>query len=73
MAAGTAVGHYRDLRPADRLFIPGSRGSISRPGHVGMYLGQGLIVQAPRSSDVVKISGLSAWSRHLAAVRRLVA
>ncbi|MDZ5447265.1 C40 family peptidase [Micromonospora sp. 4G57] len=70
--AGSAVSDYRDLRPGDLLFIPGSRGSSSRPGHVGMYLGQGLIVQAPHSGDVVKISNLSAWSGQLAAVRRVV-
>ncbi|MFC4148035.1 C40 family peptidase [Micromonospora mangrovi] len=70
--AGTAVGDYRDLRAGDLLFIPGSRGSAARPGHVGLYLGQGLIVQAPHSGDVVKISRLSAWSGQLAAVRRPV-
>ncbi|WP_243420626.1 C40 family peptidase [Micromonospora globispora] len=70
---GTPVTDYRDLRPGDLLFIPGSRGSPSRPGHVGMYLGQGLIVQAPHTGDVVKISRLAAWSGQLAAVRRIVA
>ncbi|MFG2058577.1 C40 family peptidase [Micromonospora sp. NPDC048930] len=69
--AGTPVADYRDLRPGDLLFIAGSRGSTARPGHVGMYLGQGLIVQAPHSGDVVKISRLSAWAGQLAAVRRI--
>lgn len=70
--AGSTVGDHADLRPGDLLFIPGSRGSASRPGHVGMYLGQGLIVQAPHSGDVVKTSRLSAWAHQLAAVRRIV-
>ncbi|MGW3807936.1 C40 family peptidase [Micromonospora sp. NPDC005113] len=70
--AGTAITDYRNLRPGDLLFIPGSRGSTARPGHVGMYLGQRLIVQAPHSGDVVKISRLSAWANQLAAVRRIV-
>ncbi|MEU2610687.1 C40 family peptidase [Micromonospora sp. NPDC007271] len=70
--SGTPVADYRDLRPGDLLFIPGSRGTTTRPGHVGMYLGQGLIVQAPHSGDVVKISRLSAWASQLAAVRRIV-
>ncbi|MGS2619302.1 C40 family peptidase [Micromonospora sp. LZ34] len=69
--AGTPVTDYRDLRPGDLLFIAGSRGSTSRPGHVGMYLGQGLIVQAPHTGDVVKINKLAAWSGQLAAVRRI--
>ncbi|MCX4387308.1 C40 family peptidase [Micromonospora peucetia] len=70
--AGSAVSDYRALRPGDLLFIPGSRGSTARPGHVGMYLGQGLIVQAPHSGDVVKIIRLSGWFGQLAAVRRVV-
>ncbi|MFG3302918.1 C40 family peptidase [Micromonospora chersina] len=70
--AGQPVTDYRDLRPGDLLFIPGSRGSAARPGHVGMYLGQGVIVQAPHSGDVVKITRLSAWAEQLAAVRRVV-
>ncbi|WKU03426.1 C40 family peptidase [Micromonospora sp. HUAS LYJ1] len=70
--AGTAVTNPQDLRPGDLLFIPGSRGSASRPGHVGMYLGQGLLVQAPHTGDVVKISRLAAWLPDLAAARRII-
>ncbi|WP_435124407.1 C40 family peptidase [Micromonospora tulbaghiae] len=70
--AGHPVNDHRDLRPGDLLFIPGARGTTARPGHVGMYLGHGLIVQAPHSGDVVKISRLSAWAGQLAAVRRIV-
>ncbi|MGR6319972.1 C40 family peptidase [Micromonospora soli] len=70
--AGQPVTDYRDLRPGDLLFIPGSRGSAARPGHVGMYLGQGLIVQAPHSGDVVNLTRLSGWAAQLAAVRRVV-
>ncbi|MCX5122005.1 C40 family peptidase [Micromonospora sp. NBC_00362] len=70
--AGNTVDDYRDLRPGDLLFIPGSRGSRARPGHVGMYLGQGLLVQAPHSGDVVKVSRLAGWAHQLAAVRRIV-
>ncbi|PSK61270.1 Murein DD-endopeptidase MepH [Micromonospora sp. MH33] len=70
--AGQPVTDYRDLRPGDLLFIPGSRGTTAKPGHVGLYLGQGLIVQAPHSGDVVKISRLSTWAAHLAAARRVI-
>lgn len=70
--AGQPVTDHRDLRAGDLLFIPGSRGTTTRPGHVGMYLGQGLIVQAPHSGDVVKISRLTGWAGQLAAVRRIV-
>ncbi|WP_319461457.1 C40 family peptidase [Micromonospora sp. RTP1Z1] len=70
--AGAPVADMDQLRPGDLLFIPGSRGTASRPGHVGMHLGQGLLVQAPHTGDVVKISRLSAWRGQLAAVRRIV-
>ncbi|MBM0259525.1 C40 family peptidase [Micromonospora sp. 4G55] len=71
--AGAPVADYGELMPGDLLFIAGSRGSVSRPGHVGMYLGQGLLIQAPHTGDVVKVSRLSAWRGQLAAVRRVVA
>ncbi len=70
--AGQPVGDHTSLLPGDLLLIPGSRGTTARPGHVGLYLGHGLIVQAPHTGDVVKISRLSAWLPHLAAVRRIV-
>jgi hypothetical protein len=35
-----------------------------------MYLGQGLIIQAPKT---VKITGLSGWNTQIAAIRRIVA
>ncbi|RNH99676.1 NlpC/P60 family protein [Micromonospora aurantiaca] len=70
--AGSAVTDHRNLRPGDLLFIPGSRGRAARPGHVGMYLGQGLLIQAPHSGDVVKVSRLAGgWASQLAAVRRI--
>jgi cell wall-associated NlpC family hydrolase len=70
--AGTAVPDPADLRPGDLILIPGSGGSRADPGHVGMYLGSGLIVQAPKTGDVVKISKLSSWESQIAAIRRIV-
>jgi cell wall-associated NlpC family hydrolase len=70
--AGTNVPGPADLRPGDLILIPGSGGSRADPGHVGMYLGSGLIVQAPKTGDVVKISKLSSWENQIAAIRRIV-
>jgi cell wall-associated NlpC family hydrolase len=71
--AGTAVtGGAASLRPGDLIFIPGSDGTMSDPGHVGLYIGSSLIVQAPHTGDVVKISPLSGWVRQIAAIRRIV-
>jgi NlpC/P60 family protein len=71
--AGTAVtGGIAGLRPGDLIFIPGGDGSMSDPGHVGLYIGSSLIVQAPHTGDVVKISPLSEWAKQIAAIRRIV-
>jgi len=70
-AAGVALPHYTVaqyavgvpvaapslLRPGDLIFIPGSDGSLvpPNPQHVGLYLGHGLVIEAPQTGDVVKI------------------
>jgi cell wall-associated NlpC family hydrolase len=70
--AGTPVYDLGQARPGDLLFIPGSDGTRDAPGHVGMYIGAGLLIQAPRTGDVVKISKASSWAGDLAAIRRIV-
>lgn len=70
--AGTPVADPSLLLPGDLILIPGSLGSMTNPRHVGMYLGNGLIVQAPQSNDAVKISALSGWLGEIAAIRRIV-
>jgi cell wall-associated NlpC family hydrolase len=70
--AGTSVPSPADLHPGDLILIPGSDGSMADPGHVGMYLGSGLVVEAPKTGDVVKIIKLSAWINQIAAIRRIV-
>lgn len=46
------------LAPGDLVLTPGSDGTLAAPGHVGMYLGSGLIVVAPHTGDVVRIQRL---------------
>jgi len=61
------------LRPGDLVLIPGSDGSLASPGHLGMYIGEGLVIHAPHTGDVVKVvtyksftaKGISAL-RHIA-------
>ena len=43
------------LRPGDLVLTPGSDGSLAAPGHVGMFIGRGLVVEAPRTGDVIKV------------------
>jgi cell wall-associated NlpC family hydrolase len=61
------------LSPGDLVLTPGSDGTLASPGHVGMFIGQGLVVQAPHTGDVVTVvtytslagAGVSAL-RHIA-------
>ncbi|MEU8392529.1 NlpC/P60 family protein [Micromonospora sp. NPDC048843] len=71
VVAGKPVAGLALLLPGDLLFVPGSRGTMANPRHVGMYIGQELIIQAPRTGDMVKISRLSSWFGQIAAIRRV--
>lgn len=64
---GKAVSPKR-LKAGDLLF---TRGSAARPEHVGMYIGHGLILQAPRTGDVTKITRLAEWQPSILAARRV--
>ncbi|OKI53805.1 C40 family peptidase [Micromonospora sp. CB01531] len=69
--AGKPVADPALLLPGDLILIPGSNGSMSNPRHVGMYLGEGLIIHAPKTGDTVKITHLSNWLNQIAAIRRI--
>jgi cell wall-associated NlpC family hydrolase len=68
---GSPVPDPALIQPGDLVFIPGSHGSRTAPRHVGIYLGQGLIVNAPNTGDHVRITTLTHWSP-VAAIRRIV-
>ena len=66
------VGQYRlgepvaapaFLSPGDLIFIPGADGSLvpPNPQHVGMYLGAGLVIEAPQTGETVKIVPLAVF------------
>jgi cell wall-associated NlpC family hydrolase len=62
-----------ELAPGDLVLIPGSDGSLSPPNpqHVGMYIGDGFVIEAPQAGDVVKIVPLAGFNpiiamRHIA-------
>lgn len=57
------------LKPGDLLF---TEGSAQVPQHVGMFIGQGLIVNAPHTGDVVRIATLASWKSQILAARRVV-
>ncbi|KPC62646.1 C40 family peptidase [Streptomyces chattanoogensis] len=66
VSEGKAVSP-KDLKPGDLIF---SRGTATRPEHVGMALGEGLVIEAPRTSKPVRITPLKDWD--VLAVRRVV-
>ncbi|MGW4197069.1 C40 family peptidase [Streptomyces sp. NPDC005004] len=55
------------LQPGDLVF---SRGSASRPEHVGMYIGEGLVIEAPRTTKPVRITAIKDWT--VLAARRVL-
>ncbi|MFF2567303.1 C40 family peptidase [Streptomyces sp. NPDC058084] len=63
---GKAVS-VKALKPGDLIF---SRGTAARPEHVGMYMGEGLVIEAPRTSRPIRITPLKNWD--VLAARRVV-
>lgn len=60
------------LQPGDLVMIPGALGTMARPGHVGMYIGYGLVLHAPRTGDVVRVDQLQPFIRDgLAGLRHI--
>ncbi len=43
---GAPVSHYADISPGDLVLVPGSDGTVVNPGHVGLYIGDGLVESA---------------------------
>jgi cell wall-associated NlpC family hydrolase len=69
---GTAV-NPDDLEPGDLLLAAGSDGTAQAPGHVGMYIGDGYVIEAPHTGLSIMIdSWESAWKPQTVAVRRIV-
>jgi cell wall-associated NlpC family hydrolase len=70
---GQPVYDTNHLLPGDLLFIAGSDGTVAAPGHVGMYLGQGVLVEAPRTGLTVQRSPLAGyWKKNIVSIRREV-
>jgi cell wall-associated NlpC family hydrolase len=69
---GTPVPDITGLRPGDLVFVPGADGTMTAPGHVGMYLGSGLVIDAPTTGQTVHIGQLQPyWTGNLAGIRRV--
>jgi cell wall-associated NlpC family hydrolase len=71
--AGQPVYDLAALAPGDLLFTEGADpGPGGLPGHVGMYIGAGTVVDAPHTGATVELTRLSAWTAQIVAVRRMV-
>ena len=71
--AGKPVYGLGALAAGDLLFSAGSDGTAADPGHVGMYIGSGLVIEAPQSGEPVMITPLAGyWAQNTVVVRRIV-
>ncbi|MFD9073306.1 C40 family peptidase [Streptomyces lasiicapitis] len=66
ISEGKAVSPTK-LQPGDLIF---SRGSARRPEHVGLFMGAGLVIEAPKTGKPVRITPLKDWA--ILAVRRVL-
>jgi cell wall-associated NlpC family hydrolase len=57
-AAGPHVPPGQE-RPGDLVYFAGSDGTASAPGHVGVALGGGLMIDAPHTGAVVRIDKIA--------------
>lgn len=57
------------LQPGDLVF---TEGTAAVPEHVGKFIGQGLIINAPHTGDVVRIATFAPWKSRILAARRVV-
>jgi cell wall-associated NlpC family hydrolase len=70
--AGTPVYSDTQLQPGDLLFVPGSDGTTEHPGHVGMYLGDNLVIEAPHTGANIEIMPFAGyWQQSTVAIRRI--
>jgi cell wall-associated NlpC family hydrolase len=71
--AGSPVYSLTQLRPGDLIFAPGSDRTPAHPGHVGLYLGSGKVIEAPETGKDIMIVPLNGyWTRHATALRHII-
>ena len=60
--ANSRITDPAQLQAGDLVFFKGYTNSSTNPGHVGIYIGNGQYIEAPKTGDVVKVSNLSSRS-----------
>jgi cell wall-associated NlpC family hydrolase len=66
--AGRAVAKNQ-LQPGDAVFFTGSDPKGGKPGHVGMYVGSGQFIEAPKTGSNVRVSTLAGRRDYVGARR----
>ncbi len=67
---GTLVASLSAAQPGDLLFFAGSDGTASSPGHVGIYVGNGQMIDAPHTGTTVQVQSVPA--DQVVAIRRVL-
>lgn len=67
---GAPVQSLAAAQPGDLLFFAGSDGTTSSPGHVGIYVGNGQMIDAPYTGTVVQEQAVSGSA--VVAIRRVL-
>jgi peptidoglycan DL-endopeptidase CwlO len=67
---GTAVSSLSAAQPGDLLFFAGSDGTAASPGHVGIYVGNGQMIDAPHTGTTVQVQSVPA--SQVVAIRHVV-
>ena len=69
--AGTPVASLAQAQPGDLVFFAGSDGTPASPGHVGIAIGGGKMIDAPYTGTVVQVQTLSS-AGPVVAIRRVL-
>jgi hypothetical protein len=71
--AGQPIYDPAQIAPGDLLFTLGSDpGPGGLPGHEGIAIGSGLVIDAPHTGATVQVTSLSSWVGQIVAIRRIV-
>jgi cell wall-associated NlpC family hydrolase len=68
---GTEVPNPADIQPGDLITIPGADGTATVAGHVGMYVGHGMVVEAPFTGAQVRLVPANTY-QDIISIRRIV-
>ena len=69
--SGTPVSSLAAAQPGDLVFFAGSDGTASSPGHVGIYVGNGEMIDAPHDGTTVQVQPVSS-AGPVVAIRRVL-